>query len=172
MSVISAQVRHPLNPVNTIMLWCTGGFRWSLIGSPWCRETPVFRTAISLSESFYSFFFLSLSDSVFTLSEAGPSRCHGSSIEDPLKTPQEHRSNNNNNTAFETTRPETPRTSRQSCLKWYSELYLRGVASQKSCSRASGHKNVPIWDALLNTLEHETFFYRKKLFSLSHRISL
>ena len=34
-----------LNPLNMIVLWCTGCFRGPEIGPPWCRETLVSRTA-------------------------------------------------------------------------------------------------------------------------------
>ena len=37
-----AQIKGPLKPLNTIVLWCSRDFHNS---SPWCRETPVPRTA-------------------------------------------------------------------------------------------------------------------------------
>ena len=43
---------YPLNPLNMIVLWCTGVSGGPSIGPPWCRETLVSRTAVSLSERF------------------------------------------------------------------------------------------------------------------------
>ena len=40
-----AQVRYPLNPLNTIVLWCTGGFRGAL------NWTPLMPRDASLSDS-------------------------------------------------------------------------------------------------------------------------
>ena len=42
---ISISFRYPHKPFNTIVLWCMGVSGGSLIGPPWCRETPVSRTA-------------------------------------------------------------------------------------------------------------------------------
>ena len=36
-----------------IVLWCMGGFRGHSIRPPWCRKTPVSRTAISLSVTIF-----------------------------------------------------------------------------------------------------------------------
>ena len=42
LSIMVAQSRVSLKPLNTIVLWCTGGFRRvSSIVPPWCRETLV-----------------------------------------------------------------------------------------------------------------------------------
>ena len=38
----------PPKPLNTIVMWCTGGFREPSIRPPWCQETPVSRTAMRL----------------------------------------------------------------------------------------------------------------------------
>ena len=48
LGIMGAQLRSPLKPLNTIVLWCTGGFSEPWIGPPWCREKLAFRSAARL----------------------------------------------------------------------------------------------------------------------------
>ena len=39
--IVISPIEGPLEPLNMIVLWCTGDFK----GPPWCRETPVSLTS-------------------------------------------------------------------------------------------------------------------------------
>ena len=101
----SHQLRAPLKPLNTIMLWCSRGFRGApQLGPHHCRETPVPRTAARLiGEGFpaccrncyprrknVQFKGLELSGKV---RRAGTSRHHGSRSERASLNPPEHYGN-------------------------------------------------------------------------------
>ena len=46
--IMGAQLGALIEPLDTLMLWCSRGFRGILIGPPWCRDTPVSRTAVEV----------------------------------------------------------------------------------------------------------------------------